>query len=423
MEDELELRGQATNVLHLATVPAAAGGAQLVSAGDEGAIQIWDPRSGESVAGPVKVDAMVWDVRVVGLGADRPALATCGSEAVALWDLSTFGAENSPHVRYDVDYATGMAVVPATHTSPDLLVTAEKDLVRVIDPRDGVTVSAIRWPATPAGKIGNRVYHPTGVRFGDGTAGFAFDYAGELEVWRLSGRELTGRTFGLSQPFRGVMTYLPGEHGQAWLAVAAGRGIEVWDLDRGNRLARGELDIPFDALAPVRLADRTLVAAAFGKHRESGVLLWDPATRRPATGLFNRHGPDFGDPNLGGVAIHAVIAVPDPSGTTRIASAGNDGAVRVSAPVDVLLERGATTASEPTARSARRGGGNFAFVRDGSGNVIGFWFASMEHARDEILIETALYREDLTHLMGRPRRIVPNTVDGKGGAFVLFDGG
>lgn len=422
MENELELRGPRGFFPHrLVTVPTASGGVLLAGAGalagTGSTVLVWDPRTGEPVAGPVDLDAKsVMGMALIRLAADRRALVTCVPHAVALWDLDTFGTDDTPLRRYDVHYAWDMCVVPATDTSPELLVTAEKDLARVIDPGDGATVGALRFPASREGTPGNRVLDPTGVRFGDGTAGFAAEHDGRLEVWRLDGRELTGREFGLDQRFRGTMTYLPGEGGRPCLAVAVGRGIEVWDLDGGRRLARGELDIPITVLEPVPLAGRTLVAAAFGKDRTSGVLLWDPATRRPLTGLFNQHGPAWGDPKLSGVSISDVIAVPYPDGTVRIASAGNDGAVRVSPPVEDLLARGAEPVPGPAA------GGNFALVRDRSGDVVGIWLASMEHVRNDMLIEALLYKEDLTHLMGRQRRVMPNTVDDRGGAFVLFEG-
>jgi WD40 repeat protein len=290
----------------------------------------------------VKVDEVVWNMGMVEIGAGRRALAVCGSRTVSLWDVNTFGAGDSLLGRYDVNWAMDMAVVPATDTSPNLLVTTEKNLVRVIDPQDGAAHSKIRLGRRIRGQVARtskeNVYSPTGVRFGDGAAGFAVTPTfGRIEVWRLSGRKLTSREFLLSGMFNvGGMVYLPAEGGHAWLAVAAGRGIEMWDLDTGSRLARSELDIPISALASVPLAGRMLVAAAFGVDQESGVLLWDPATGQPVTGLFNRHGPAFGDPIRIGLEIHAVIAVPYPDGTVRIASAGTDGMIRVSPPLDNL---------------------------------------------------------------------------------------
>ncbi|MGW6907426.1 hypothetical protein [Streptomyces sp. NPDC054940] len=36
------------------------------------------------------------------------------------------------------------------------------------------------------------------------------------------------------------------------------------------------------------------------------------------------------------------------------------------------------------------------------------------------MIEAVLFREDLVHLLGAEYRVVPNTYDDQGGAFVMF---
>ncbi|HYQ67085.1 hypothetical protein [Actinophytocola sp.] len=88
-----------------------------------------------------------------------------------------------------------------------------------------------------------------------------------------------------------------------------------------NRLAHSELDISISAPALLPLADRMLVAVAFGVDQEAGVLPWDPATRQPVAGLFNRHGSVFGDLIRIGLANHAVITLPYSDCAVRIASA------------------------------------------------------------------------------------------------------
>ncbi|WP_410581852.1 WD40 repeat domain-containing protein [Amycolatopsis sp. lyj-108] len=429
MHVELELRGEVYNLMRLAAVP---GGPLVACADSESWVQLWDVARGATHDERRQMgETAVCDMAVVTIGG-RPALAVCGPRAVSVWDLATFGTADVPLREYEVSWAMGMAAIPATDSSAELLVTAEKDVIRIVDPATGEQRSAIRFPETPEGGVGNRVYKPTGVRFADGTAGFAVDNGGRLEVWRLDADgKLNGREFGLSQPFRGVMTPLRGTGGQSWLAVAVGRGIEIWDLDGGELVGRGELDTPVDALVAVPLGDRTLVALA-SRASESGVRLWDPASRELVTGLFNRHGPAFGNAEFNAATINSLIAVTGGDGAVRIATCANDGMIRVSRPVRDMLTppekpglfgrlRRKPKAEKVRPEERRDSGGNFAMVRDRSGGIIGIWLASIDQANDERFVATVLYGQDLTHLMGRPTRIVPNTIDDRGGAFVLFD--
>lgn len=59
-------------------------------------------------------------------------------------------------------------------------------------------------------------------------------------------------------------------------------------------------------------------------------------------------------------------------------------------------------------------------MRASDGEIVGLWCASGAHAGDRGLIEAVLFREDLVHLLGAEYRVVPNTYDDQGGAFVMF---
>jgi hypothetical protein len=64
--------------------------------------------------------------------------------------------------------------------------------------------------------------------------------------------------------------------------------------------------------------------------------------------------------------------------------------------------------------------GSYGLVRDPGGEVVGFWLSSAKDARDPALVDALLAREDLLHLLSRTRTRQANTVDDRGGIFLLF---
>lgn len=166
------------------------------------------------------------------------------------------------------------------------------------------------------------------------------------------------------------------------------------------------------------LRERTLLAVS-GQDRGAGVRLWDPATGRTIGEMFNGHGPSTTSAMVV-VGTLAVITGPAGSGMVRVASEANDGLIRISPPFsgpgDTPPER-LPDLGPAEEREARSG---FAFVRNRSEEVVGFWFADAESAENRVLIDALLVREGLQRWIGRRYRVMPNTVDDKGGAFVLF---
>lgn len=407
---ERELRGHSSIVYCLATVPTADG--VLLASGDtQGGVLLWDGPTGERVAGPVAVGGgTVSDLAAVDLGADGWMLACCGSDGVALWDPRRMNEPGHEPRRLVDTGASALAVIPG---EPQLIVIADAEAVRVIDPASGREVFGLPQPPHPKGHIGDQVHRLAGVRLDEGAAGFvAARYGGALEVWEPVGDGWRQRPSSLGRVHGGVLTAFDSR-----LAITARRGVEVWDLKTGERTARGELDTPFGALAPVRLGRRTVLAAAFREHHECGVQLWDPQEPAALSAVFNRHGPAFGDAELGSATINAVTGIACPDGTTRVASAGNDGCVLISAPLD---EHDLVAGQRPGAAPPQRSGGNFAKVRTSDGDIVGLWFAATAHARDRGLVDAVLFREDLVHLLGAEYRVVSNTYDDQGGAFVMF---
>ncbi|WP_093906416.1 hypothetical protein [Streptomyces sp. cf386] len=207
---------------------------------------------------------------------------------------------------------------------------ADAKAVRVIDPASGQEVFGFPQPPHPKGHIGDQVHRLAGVRLDNGISGFAAArYGGAVQVWEPVGGVWRRRRSPLGSLRSGVLTAFDSR-----LAIAARRGVEVGDLKTGARTARGELDTPFRALAPVRLGRRTVLAAAFREHHECGVQLWDPQEPSALSAVFNQHGPAFGVPAYGSATINAVTGITCPDGTTRVAGAGSDGCVLISAPLD-----------------------------------------------------------------------------------------
>lgn len=410
LNGERELRGHHAIVHRLATVPTADG--VLLASGDtEGGVLLWDGRSGEPLAGPVTVDGVgLLDMAAVDLGADGWALVCAGPGGVTLWDPHRIGQPGHLPRRLADGRASALAVVPG---EPPLIVISGDTRVSVVDAASGEEVFGHPQQPLAQADRAERVHRLAGVRFDEETAGFAAAlFGGELELWAPAEDTWRPTRLPLAEHGRGVLTAY-----DTWLATTASRGVEVWDLRTGHRTSRGELDTPFEALAPVRLGQRTVIAAAFREHRECGVQLWDPREPDALSEVFNRHGPAFGDPAFGSATINAVTGVACPDGTTRVASAGNDDCVLLSVPLE---EHDLVPGQRPGPKPPQRGTGNFASVRTPGGATVGLWFASTEQAHDRGLIEAILFREDLVHLLGAEHRVVPNTYDDQGGSFVMF---
>ncbi|MDL4817356.1 hypothetical protein [Actinomadura opuntiae] len=387
-----------------------ADGVLLASGDTNGGVLLWDGETGEPVAGPITVARTVADLAAVKLRADDWALACCSASSVTLWEPGRIGQQDYGPRRLLETGGSAMAVVPS---EPQLIVLADAKAVRVIDPASGRQVFGFDQPPHRKGHIGDQVFRLVGVRFDDEKAGFAaVRYGGTLELWEPVADAWRRRHPPLGMLGSGVLTAFGTQ-----LAITARRGIEVWDLQTGERTARGQLDTPFAELAPVSLGQQTVIAATFRQWHECGVQLWDPQRPTALSAPFNQHGPAFGDPRFGSATINAVTGITHPDRPPRVASAANDGYVLISAP---LSEQDLVAGQRPGPAPSQRSDGNFAMVRTPHGEIVGLWFASTREVRDHKLIQTVLFAQDLKHLLGVEHRIVPNTYDDRGGAFVMF---
>jgi hypothetical protein len=428
VSEELQLTGHG-GAFRLVAVPGDDGRGRtlLVSAHQGGAVRVWDPWTGEPVAGPVRLDegegeGTVNDLAVAHLGPDGGrVLVTCGPRSVGLRHPRTLhAAAGALPRRVARQGAWALAVLPATASTPELLVTVGRTGVRVTAPASSRTHLKLAQP--PRRHLGGDYCLLTPVRLDGGTPGFAVGRARwGVEVWAPARRtwQRRHRWDHLRSP-GGGMAFLTSEWGEPWLAVAVGRDVTVWDLGTGRLKAEGDLDTRVMALAAVPLGERTVLAVS-GQNGGAGVRLWDPSTGRTLGDLFNGHGPPRTPAPL---SVDALAVIPGPDGTVRIASAANDGVIRVSPPStgpdDTPPERLPDLGQPEEEQDGP--GGRFALVRERlSGAVQGFWFADPEHATNRDLIDALLHREGLHRLVGTRYRTEPNTLDDRGGAFVLFD--
>lgn len=428
VSEEIQLRGHVGAVLRLATVPSDDGRTLLVSGDAEGSAQVWDPWTGELVAGPLAVDeTMVLDLAVLRLGAGKWALLSSGMRGVRLWHPHRLDeAGPSPLRRFSKRGVGLMVVLPETAATPQLVVTRDGKGIRVTDPASGRTLFKRSQSGFLRG-YGNQTESLVGLRLDDDTPGFAAArYEGAVEVWAAVRGRRWKRLHHWVSPSKSrgfAMTVLVGERGEPLLALAAGRGVEVWDPRTGQCTARVDLDMRCTALASVPLGDRTVLAAG-GEGRNGGVRLWDPSTGRMLGALFNGHGP-----STIGMApeVKALAVVRGADGTVRVASAGSDAVVRVSPPFsgpdDTPPEQLPTLPQRAESQDEQRTGqrGSYAFVRNRSGAVTGLWLANAQQAKNPMFVDALLFHEGLSERVGMSYRTVPNTVDDAGGVFVLFD--
>ncbi|MEU2235802.1 hypothetical protein [Streptomyces vietnamensis] len=65
--------------------------------------------------------------------------------------------------------------------------------------------------------------------------------------------------------------------------------------------------------------------------------------------------------------------------------------------------------------------GSYALVKTPAGALTGFWFQEPSDARNVDLIAALLAKHGQIHLLSASSHVVANTIDDKGGAFVMFD--
>lgn len=342
MSGALELHGHSRVVRRLATIPTPDGGTLLASGDHEGDVRVWQPETGELLAGPVSVGEMVWDLAPVVLRSGHPVLAFPTAEGVHLCDPVRLGDKTALVGQVRVDEATALTVIPSTTTTPDLLVVVNSEDVRVVDPNNGRSLARFPQPSGPAREFGHhRVRRVTGATIEDDVPVFVTErFASVPELWtrrtgKLAGRRKVWRRSRLtsSELDVGGVAVLAGSDGNSMVAVAERRRVELWGIHPKQLRTVVEVEADVTALASLRSGQRALLAVAFTAETAAGVALWDCERERWGE-TVNQHGSVSGmTTKTLAPEIRAVTAIPCQDGRIRVASAANDGAVRISEPI------------------------------------------------------------------------------------------
>ncbi|WP_327000897.1 hypothetical protein OHA72_38000 [Dactylosporangium sp. NBC_01737] len=330
------LTGHAGAVRALTAVALPGGRTLLASGGDDATVRLWDPEAGAAVGDPLTGHAgPVLALTAVALPDGRTLLASGGDDGtVRLWDPVTGAAAGHPLT----GHAGPVLALAAAALSEDVAVLAsggDDGTVRLWDPADGQELAE---PAVTAEDPGKR-----------------------RPVWSLAA--------------------VPRPGGTVQLACCAGprkadfigsRTLQVWDIGPGLAEPEPELlALPHpDAVATVPLPGGGVVFATFSAYYEPRITLFDPAggdeqvctmgdlfakPRRfavvpqpdgsllvatadttvtmwelPEPGSGSGTARRLADPFVGHTGdVQALAAVPLAGGRVLLASAAEDGAVRL----------------------------------------------------------------------------------------------
>jgi len=323
----------------------------IASAGDDSAIRIWDPVTGQQATAPLTGhrNAVFSLCPLPGSGPNgRTLLASAGGDwTVRIWDPATGQQVTEPLTGHEGGVIGVCALrgrdAGGRKYGRTLLATCGYDgTVRIWDPvarrqvagpltgHDGAVVGVCAL--TDVDSAG-----PPGGRILLATAGID----GTVRVWAAAdGQETTEQAI-RNMPARYGACALPGPAGGTLLATAGHDGtVLVWDPAAGRpaagpltgrkvadplggpgRAVRGVCPLP-GLDADGRPDGRTLLASV--GHDEL-VRIWDPAAGRAAGEPLAGHaGPVYGV---------CALPSPDPGGRALLASVGHDGSVRVWDPV------------------------------------------------------------------------------------------
>ena len=317
------LAGHQGDVNGLCTVRGLQGRQLLASAGDDGAIRLWNPATANPVGTPLLGHAgPVQGVCPVSGPADRALLASAGSDGtVRLWDPATASAFGAPLTGH-TGTVWEVCSVPGP-TGQALLASAGADgTVRLWDP---ATASAFGAPLT--GHTGT-VWEVCSV---PGPAGQALLASagtdGTVRLWDPATSEpACAPLIGHIGPVMGLCT-VEGPAGRVLLASAGADGtVRLWDpvtaLAFGAPLT-GHTGPVWGVCSVPGLGKQALLASA---GVDGTVRFWDPAAASAFGGPLTGHtGP-----------VWKVCSVPGPSRQALLASAGVDGTVRLWDPATAM---------------------------------------------------------------------------------------
>ncbi len=268
-----------------------ADGRQLASAGQDGAVRLWDPASGQLTA---TLEGHTGWVNGIAFSPDGRQLASAGQDGtVRLWDPAS--GQLTATLQGHIDGVLGVAFSPDGRR----LASAGQDgTVRLWDPASGnstATLESADWMRAVA-------FSPDGRRLASGSAD------GTVRLWDPGSGQLTATLEGHTNWVYGVGFSPDGRQ----LASAGGDGtVRLWNPANGQPTTtlRGDIDrVNAVAFSP---DGRQLASAG----HDGAVRLWDPASDHPTATLKGHTGQ-----------VNAVTISPN---GRQLASASDDDAVRL----------------------------------------------------------------------------------------------
>ncbi|MGC4891225.1 AAA family ATPase [Micromonospora sp. DT227] len=308
------LRGHAAPIQALAVLSDATGGPLLASAGNDGAIRIWDVATGQPFGHP-------WTGHVGGVW----ALATSAEPGRG---VRVYSAGDDCTIRiWDADTGTQICPPLTGHSGGILTLKTWRDRDRrVLLASAGYDKKILLWDVDSRRPIASCVGHTSAVRAltvfrgTDGQVRLASaDRQGVILVWDgVTGDRVRNPWQAHDGPIQALAT-LHDADGRPQLASASYDGtVSVWDADSGNWLA-GSVGHkgPVRALAVLAGASGELRLVSAGE--DGGILIRraDDSWHNVRSWLVHT-GP-----------IRTLAGIVGPDGRAQLVSAGNDGIIRL----------------------------------------------------------------------------------------------
>jgi WD40 repeat protein len=255
----------------------------VASAGDDGSLALWDPRTRRAAvrARGVDVHHGLW------FSPDGSRLLVAGGTAVSIWELSRQAVHQVGSWPYPQD--VGAIVVAPTPDGSTVLVVGDDGSVSAVATSNGLTKKVVAGGERYS--IGNAALHP------DGSEALLIDNAGTRLVNLRTGEARPGPAFGIP-----VQSAAYSRDGWRLAATDGGASVLVWDtkasrvvrpiaaerVDRmtfspgGDRLVtitgEGRMAL-WDVASGVRLGDLRVLQHAYLDSADVGFqteLAWDP---------------------------------------------------------------------------------------------------------------------------------------------------
>jgi len=270
----------------------------VASAGGDGAVKIWNSKTGQVIQ---TLNAHTGFVSSVAFRPDGKHLASTGGDhQVKVWDLTT--GQKMFAGPCDVVHTTGTAYTTAFSPDGRWLAAGSDGAVKVWDWKNNQLLHTFAGHAKKAISV---AFSPDGRWLASGSWG------GSKQLWDVEAGGEPLRSFAVSRETRQVVSALAfSRDGERLAAASFGRRVDVWDTTTGGLLHT----LPHSGLVQcVAFSPDGQRLASAGEDKS--VRVWDATTGREVLGLRGHTG-----------ACGSVAFSPD---GRRLASASKDGTIRI----------------------------------------------------------------------------------------------